>query len=71
MLPDHINSLQWHQAIGVARQSCAGFFRDGLSPRDAVTAYGIGSDAEAVPDWSAAVDTIAQFICGIKLKRAA
>ena len=32
MSPHHINPLQWHQAVGVARQSCARFFRDGGSP---------------------------------------
>lgn len=28
----HINPVQWHQAVGYARQACARFFRDGSTP---------------------------------------
>ena len=57
----HINSVQWEQAIGYARQACARIFRDGGSPRAALGAFGLGV-AEAA-DWSAAVDRIALALC--------
>ena len=38
---NHVNPLQWHQAVGVARQSCARFFRDGGAPADALLAFGL------------------------------
>ncbi len=34
MFPRHINSVQWEQALGYARQACARIFRDGGSPAD-------------------------------------
>lgn len=62
--PDHINPLQWHQAIGVARQACARFFRDGGSPTDAVKAFGALEAATAQRlDWARAVDQIAERLC--------
>ena len=36
---DHINPMQWHQAVGFARQSCARIFRDGGKPQDALSAF--------------------------------
>ena len=56
----HINSVQWEQAMGYARQECAAIFRDGGSPRAALTAFGL-SVADA--DWSTAVDRIALALC--------
>ncbi len=44
MSPHHVNPLQWHQAVGVARQSCARFFRDGGTPADALGAFGVAAD---------------------------
>ena len=41
---NHVNPLQWHQAVGVARQSCARFFRDGGAPADALLAFGLSAD---------------------------
>ena len=35
MSPRHINSVQWQQAIGYARQVCARMFRDGGTPAEA------------------------------------
>ena len=32
MFPRHLNSVQWEQALGYARQACARIFRDGGSP---------------------------------------
>ena len=57
----HINSVQWEQAIGYARQVCAGIFRDGGTPRAALSAFGL-SVAEPA-DWSAAVERIATALC--------
>ena len=55
----HVNPLQWHQAVGVARQSCARFFRDGGTPADALLAFGL-RPTSAAEDWSRAVDAIAE-----------
>ena len=57
----HVNSVQWEQAIGYARQACAGIFRDGGSPHAALSAFGL-SVADGA-DWSAAVDRIALALC--------
>ena len=69
MIPGHINPLQWHQALGVARQSCARFFRDGTAPADAMRAFGLSPDAAA--DWSKAVEAIANVLCAAPEKQAA
>ena len=70
MGPNHVNPLQWHQAVGVARQSCARFFRDGGSPADALQAFGVRADA-GVSDWGKAVEAIAEVLCAHPVKRAA
>ena len=71
MIPGHINPLQWHQALGVARQSCARFFRDGGHPADAMHAFGLTpSDASSLV-WSKAVEAIAGVLCAVPEKRAA
>lgn len=71
MIPGHINPMQWHQALGVARQSCARFFRDGTAPADAMRAFGLTPDAATAADWSKAVDAIANVLCAVPEKRAA
>jgi hypothetical protein len=63
MTPHHINPLQWHQATGIARQSCARFFRDGGSPADALRAFGVEPDTVPPADWSKAVEAIAHVLC--------
>lgn len=63
MSPDHVNPLQWHQAIGFARQSCARVFRDGGSPADALSAFGLACDAASPADWDKAVAAIAALLC--------
>jgi hypothetical protein len=68
---NHINPLQWHQAIGVARASCARFFRDGGAPADALQAFGLNGDHRAAQDWSRAVEAIAESLCAAPMKRAA
>jgi len=71
MTPNHINSVQWTQAVGYSRQACARVFRDGGSPVDALTAFGLLSDDIAHHDWSRAVDLIATSLCKRPLALAA
>jgi hypothetical protein len=71
MTPDHINPLQWHQALGIARQSCARFFRDGGRPADALMAFGLKPDAVPAASWSKAVEAIAESLCAAQIRRAA
>ena len=66
----HINPLQWHQALGYARQSCARIFRDGGSPQDAMRAFGLTAAPRQV-DWSKAVETIATLLCTGGMRQAA
>ena len=70
MSPHHVNPLQWHQAVGIARQTCARVFRDGGTPADALKAFGVAAD-ERVAQWDKAVDAIAEVLCAAPLKRAA
>ncbi len=71
MKPQHINTLQWHQTVGYARQCCAGVFRDGGTAADAMGLFGLDCDAEQKPDWSVAVEAIAASMCASPLARAA
>jgi len=64
-----INPLQWHSALGVARQICARIFRDGGSPADAVAAFGLSSPESM--SWSKAVEIIAERLCLRDLRKAA
>jgi hypothetical protein len=63
MSPEHVNPLQWHQAIGFARQSCARVFRDGGSPADALRAFGVACEDASAADWDKAVAAIAARLC--------
>jgi hypothetical protein len=75
MGPHHVNPVQWHQTVGVARQACARVFRDGGTPADALAAFGIDGDERAFADldtdWGKAVEAIAQVLCAAPAKRAA
>ncbi len=71
MTPNHINSVQWTQAVGYSRQACARVFRDGGSPADALTAFGIDADGVLTAEWSRAVDLIATSLCKRPLALAA
>jgi hypothetical protein len=71
MIPDNINPLQWHQAIGIARQSCARFFRDGGMPADAMRAFGLQPDTVPAADWGKAVEAIARVLCEAPQRHAA
>jgi hypothetical protein len=68
-VPDHLNPIQWHQAIAVSRQECARIFRDGGAPQDALVAFGLSSID--VTSWERAVDLIATEICAHPVQRAA
>jgi hypothetical protein len=68
-VPQHINPLQWHQALGYARQACARIFRDGGSPRDALQAFGVSPPAGI--DWSKTVELVAQELCVQPMRKAA
>ena len=69
MSPHHINSMQWQQAIGYARQACARIFRDGGSPAEACRAFGL--TVEPAADWGVAVDRIALALCAPAMRKAA
>ena len=68
--PDHLSPVQWTQAMGVARQVCARIFRDGGAPADALVAFGMTSDDNAL-DWDKAVERMANEICTQPMRRAA
>jgi hypothetical protein len=63
MTPNHTNSVQWTQALGYSRQSCARVFRDGGTPADALGAFGLDTALGEAVDWSQAVDRIAAALC--------
>lgn len=67
--PRNIDPAQWHQSVGYARQACARVFRDGGSPAEAATAFGI--KAEGGIDWSRAVEMIAEALCARPARRVA
>jgi hypothetical protein len=71
MIPEHINPMQWHQAVGIARQSCARFFRDGGTAKDAMRAFGAEAATADASDWSKAVEAIAFVLCAKPERRAA
>jgi hypothetical protein len=63
MSSEPINPIQWNQATGIARQSCARFFRDGGTPEDAMRAFGVRAEGAAQADWVKAVEAIARVLC--------
>lgn len=58
--PDHVNPVQWSQAVGYARQTCAKMFAKGCAPADAIAAYGFKVDHA---DWAKAIELIAETMC--------
>lgn len=70
-LPDHVNPIQWHQALAVSRQTCARVFRDGGTPAEALAAFGLKAGGDEIPNWDKAVDQIAGEICAHPMARAA
>jgi hypothetical protein len=72
MTPDHISSVQWAHALGVARQTCARIFRDGGAPADALAAFGLKADGPTATDWSRTVERVAEVLCSTQpMRRAA
>ena len=69
--PDHVNPVQWQHAQGIARQTCARFFRDGGTPEEALKAFGLSGAETTDLDWSRAVDAIAETLCSAPQRRAA
>ena len=70
MVAHNINSLAWHQSLGVARHSCARIFRDGGTAQDAARAFGVTAEV-AASDWKRAVEAIAEVISRGPVRRAA
>ena len=68
-VPDHLNPIQWQQAVSVSRQECARIFKDGGTATDALTAFGL--DVTGSVSWERAVDQIAAEICSHPMRRAA
>ena len=68
-VPDHLNPIQWHQAVAVSRQTCARVFRDGGSPAEALASFGIAGAVDVA--WEKAVDLIAAELCAHPLPKAA
>ena len=68
-IPDHVNPIQWQQALGVARQISARVFRDGGTPAEA--AASVGHPASHDITWEKAVNVIAEELCAHPLPRAA
>lgn len=62
MKPVSMNSIQWNQAVGVARHACARIFRDGGAPEDAILAFGLPAQSKP-DDWARAVEQIALSLC--------
>lgn len=60
--PSNISPVQWDQALGLARQSCARIFRDGGSPSDALALYGLKSPPKGLT-WDRAIALIAECQC--------
>ncbi len=73
MNPEYINPLQWNEAMGIARQSCARVFRDGGSPADAMKAFGLGRQGHKAAElsWDKVVAYVAEALCSRPVRRAA
>ncbi len=64
MRPRHVNPVQWGQAMGYARHSCARIFREGGSPADALRRFGLARREADQANWAHAVQRIAAALCG-------
>jgi hypothetical protein len=68
-VPNHLNPIQWHQALAVSRQTCARVFRDGGTPVEALASFGLTSGGDI--NWDKAVDMIAEEFCAHPVAKAA
>jgi hypothetical protein len=57
--PRHVHPRRWHQAIAVARETCARYFLDGRSPADAMQAHGFIPSGDV--GWGQAVNLLAEL----------
>ncbi len=71
MASNPYNPVQWQQALGYSRQSCARVFRDGGTAPEALIAFGLEADGISPSDWSRAVDMIASALCSRPIALAA
>jgi hypothetical protein len=69
--PAHSNSMQWHHAQGVARQTCARVFRDGGQSADALREFNVRTREADKLGWGRAVELITESLCQLPLKIAA
>jgi hypothetical protein len=69
--PAHVNSLQWHHAQSIARQTCARVFRDGGQPADALQVFDIKLSETRRLGWARAVELITELHCQMPLQQAA
>jgi hypothetical protein len=69
--PSHINSLQWHHAQSIARQTCARVFRNGGQPADALLEFSLKMTETNKLGWGRAVELITESLCQLPLKMAA
>jgi hypothetical protein len=69
--PAHNNQMQWHNAQGIARQTCAQVFRDGGQPADALLGFNVRTHEANKLGWSRAVELITESLCQLPLKMAA
>ncbi len=60
---NQINSTQWTEAVGRARNYCTAIDRRGGSPLDAVRAYGLFELDQEPSDWEKARQIIALAMC--------
>jgi hypothetical protein len=67
--PAHLNPIQWHQSLGLARQVCARVFRDGGRAEDAVAAFGL--EPRDALTWDKAVELIAEAMSQSPRRKAA
>jgi hypothetical protein len=69
--PAHSNSMQWHHAQSIARQTCARVFRDGGQPADALQEFDLKSSDVDKLGWGRTVELITESLCQLPLKIAA
>jgi hypothetical protein len=71
MRPNYLNSMQWDQALAMARQACARVFRDGGTPADAYATLGLPAESAPDSDWGKAVENIAHALYSRPARKAA
>jgi hypothetical protein len=62
----NVNPVQWTEAIGHARQTCARIYRGGGNPLEAMRFFGLSTKTVRVSDWDQAIERIAWSLCGAR-----